>query len=570
MTTLDAGPAPIVRFQKQKNLLEKLAIVSKVGFAQVTEQMGVFSVGFASSVTQAFSAQERLSPQDSHLGIKQLQEDYRRIDQETKAVLQGIGELVSQQAGIQEQLQQLTAWAMDLEQEALLPTMAEQVRAQIGCELERQTLGTIVDSLLSQIRTLVREIILATQESTTLLGGTSRRLSADLESSKHHFSMLKTRSTALMKQMADRVQTMSHCCSTLDGQSAQVNRVLFEMMQEIQLDDITAQRLEHVHATLDRVVQRVTAAKLKNPDKRWVAIASRIAMEQVEGLSADLVQAVLSLQRQLAELEAVAMERKKSMVTAREEAILFKEDIADLSFQLGALLRLSLFDDNFSMELLRNFSKTENTLFQTKRAFDMLVLTAHRLEQLLSTLECKNNRRVESLSETIRQLLTRIQTEGGEQSRRLLDITGQLQDVGMGYSEKSTPRIMRVITLLRRVPLRAQQMEADHGDVSTIFTDIIGETQAIIVQIRLLVANMDFHDPIKKGTDHVLQRLGELLPEIVGEAVLRSLEGDLSSLANEFADLSSLYTMERERKAHGAVLGEAGAAEEDGDGFELF
>ncbi len=569
MTTPDTEPTPFVRFQKQKGLLEKLSSLSKAGFAQVTEQMSFLSIGFASATTQAFSVQERLSPQDGRLGIKQLQEDYHRIDQETKAVLQGIETLVGQQFTIQERLQQMTVWAMDLEQDTLLPTMADQVKMQIGCELERQTLGTIVDGLMSQIRTLIREVILSTQESARLLQGSSRRLSADLETSEHYFSTLKSRSTTLMQQMTDQVHTMSLGCEKLEGQTNQVSRILFEMMQDIQVDDITAQRLEHLIATMGRIEQRLAVAKLKNTDKRWTVIATRIAMEQLDDLCKDLVAAVLSLHQHLTRIEGVAGERKETMVSARDEAISFEKNIADLSYLLGALLRLSVFDDNFSIEILRNFSKTENTLFQTRRALEMLVLTAHRLEKLLATLECKNNHRVATLTGIVNQLVARIQQEGAVQSRQLLDVTAQLQDVGLSYSEQSTPRIMRVITLLRRVPLRAQQMEADHGDVLALFSDIISETQAIIVQVEMLLADMDFHENIKKGVEHSNRRIQELLPELVGATVLNALGGDVSNLAEEFADLASLYTMARERKTHGSVLGAESAAD-DGDGFEMF
>ncbi|MEO5353829.1 MAG: hypothetical protein H7835_11560 [Magnetococcus sp. XQGC-1] len=566
MTPLPATPTPLARFQKQKSLLEKIPGISKSGFAQVTEQMGSLSVGFSSAVTHAFSVQERLSPQDNHLGIKQLREDYRRIDLETKAVLQGIAELIEQHSAFRDELQQLTAWAMDLEQDALLPLMADQTRMQISSELERQTLSTIVDGLMAQIRTLIHEIILSTQESNALLGSTVRRLSADWESSEHYFSTLEARSSALMQQMIDRVQIMSMRCESLEGQTTSVGRVLFEMMQDVQFDDITAQRLEHALATVSRIEQRLTASKLKSNDKRWVTIATRIVMEQLEDLCKEMVQAVLSLHGHLTNIKAIAGERKESMVAAREGGVAFKENIADLSYLLGALLQLNVFEDNFSMELLRNLSKTENGLFQTKRAFDMLSMTAHRLDKLLSTLESKNNHRVARLAEIISQLMRRIQVEGVEQGRRLSDVTNRLQDVSLNYSEHATPRIMRVITLLRRIPLRTQQMDADHGDVLATFNDILGETQSIAVQIDLLLSGMDFHEHVQKGIEHVVQRFQELLPELLGGEVI--LEGELAKLADEFADLASLYTMARERKTHGAVLGDA--VEDDGDGFELF
>ncbi|MEO5363535.1 MAG: hypothetical protein H7838_07920, partial [Magnetococcus sp. DMHC-8] len=318
MTTPDAAPTPFARFQKQKGLLEKLSTISKTGFAQVTEQMGLLSIGFASAATQAFSVQERLSPQHNRLGIKQLQDDYHRIDQETKAVLQGIEGLVAQQTAIQTALQQMTAWALELEQESLLPTMAEQIKMQIGCELERQTLGTIVDTLMSQIRTLIREVILSTQESDRLLQSASRRLAADWETSEHYFATLKSRSSALMQQMTDRVVAMSTGCEGLEGQATQVNSLLFGMMQDVQIDDITAQRLEHLITTVGRIEQRLTAAKLKNADKRWVAIATRIAMEQLDDLCKDLVAAVLSLHQHMTRIEGVAVERKEAMMAARD------------------------------------------------------------------------------------------------------------------------------------------------------------------------------------------------------------------------------------------------------------
>jgi hypothetical protein len=485
-------------------------------------------------------------------------------------MLQGITSLIDQQNTILDRLRSITAWVMDIEQQSMLPSMAEQVKAQMGCELERQTMGTIVDSLMAQIRTLTREVNLSTQESSSLLRSISRRLSTDLGTSEHDFTTLKTRSTALMQQMAERVRSMSGSCNTLDTQTNQANRIMFDMMQNIQFDDITSQRMEHVITTMERIEQRLAPAKLKSTDKRWAAIASRICNEQLTDLCSEMINAVQALQHNLEQIKAVAAERKSGIITAHDNAMTFQEEIADLSYQLSSLLRLSVFDDNFSTELLRNFSKTENALFQAKRAFEMLVLTASRLENLLATMECKNAPRVAALVAIMTEMTSRIQSQGIIQTRQLLDATSQLQEVGLDYSEHSTPRIMRVITLLRRVPLRAQQMEADHGDVLSTFSDIISETQAIIVQIELLVAGMDFQDPFKKGIEHVLSRIEQLMPEMINCDPGTFITGDLITLAAEFDDLASLYTMARERKMHSNVLGSDANNEGDGDNFELF
>jgi hypothetical protein len=570
MKNTSSGHPQLAKFHKLKSLIEKIPGVSKQGFSRVTDHIGKFSVGFASAPTQAFSVIERLSPDDNNLGLKQLQEDYSKIESETKAVLEGIDTLISEQSGLQAKLKAIEAWALEVEQEALLPAIADQIKGQISSELERQTLGSIVDSLMNQVRTLMREIILSSQEVDTLLGSSARRLGADLEASKHHFGNLKSRSDSLMQQMAQRIKSMNTSCGCLEGQTTQVNGVIFEMVQAVQYDDITSQRLEHVISTANRIDERLSLSVLTNEDKRWTVIASRIAMEQLTDLSGDLSGAVKSLCELLGKITAIAGERKATTVEGRDHAMAFKENIADLSYHLGALFRLSIFDDNFSLELLRNFSKIENTIFQTKRAFDMLILTADRLEKLRTTLDCKGSRSVETLTATIGRLMERIQREGASQSQLLNVITDRLQEISLWYSDHSTPRIMRVITLLRRIPMRVQQMDTDHGEVLKIFTEIVSETQAILVQIKLLLVEMDFHENVQKGAEYIAQHVEEFLLEVSNEEVNRSLEGDLSSLATQFADLANLYTMARERKAHGAVLNENGGAEDDLDGFELF
>lgn len=566
--------SPVFKFKQQREILEKIPELSRSGFSQVADHTGSFSVGFASGVTQAFTVREQLAVDKNDLGIKPLREDYRRINQEINTVFQDITKLIEEKTTVKEQIHQLTVWALDLEQDTFLPAVVDQIKRHCSNELEQQTLGSIIDSLMRQVRTLIREIILSTQESADLLDSLSRRLSADLETSKHNFSTLKSRSTTLMKKMTDKIKAMDLCCESMESHTTQVNGIIFEMVQAIQYDDITAQRLDHTMQTLERVDERFNKPEMDTMDKRWAAIATNIAMEQLEEISTDLVTAVQSLHQHLTNIETVANERKNTAISARDTGMACHQNALDLSYHLGALLRLSIFDDDFSSELLRNFSKTENALFQTKRAFEMLNLTAQRLEKLLVTLDCKSNRRTKTLSDTIGQLVERIQKEGSRRSLRLIEATNQLQDISLSYSEKSTPKIMRVITLLRRVPLRSQQVESDHNGVLKTFGETIGDTQAMVAQIKLLAADMDFHNQVRGSIEHIIQSVTELLPKIVGLEVTNNLQGNISNLAGEFSDLSSLYTMASERKAHGNVLGKEPLAQEetsdDDDGFELF
>ena len=573
MTTQDSSPNLVTKLQQQRSILEQVPDRSKAGFSLVASQMGSFSVGFASGVTQAFALRERLAAGQGDFGIKQLREDYRNINQEINAIFQDILLLISEEATIKEHLHNITDWALELEQEAFLPAIVDQIKSSSGNKLELQTLGSMIDSLMRQVRTLIREIILSTQEATNLLSSLSRRLSADLGTSKHGFSTLKSRSTTLMEQMTETVKIMDLCCESMEHHSTKVNSVVFEMVQAIQYDDISAQRLDHSIKTLEHIEQRLAKTELADEDKRWAAIATSIVTKHLEDISTDLVTAVEALHQHLTQIKTVAIERKNAVISARDSGMTFQQNILDLVYHLSALLRMSIFDNDFSSELLRHFSKTENAVFQTKRSFDTLHLTSQRLEKLLTTLDCKNSHRMETLSKTIGQLTGRIQKEGSDKSQQLLKITNQLQDVSLGYSEKSTPKIMRTTTLLRRVPLLAQQMESDHNDVLRVVNETIGETQSIIIQTKLLTAEMNFHTRIQKGIEHITQHLEELLPEMVDIDVINDLRGNLPNLAEEFTDLSNLYTMASERLTHGAVLGDSSTEEifgDDDDGCELF
>ena len=576
MTNHTIDPNLITKLQQQATILKQVPERSKVGFSQVADQMGRFSVSFAAGVTQAYAVRERLAIDKSDLGIKPLREDFRQINQEINAVFQDVAQLIKEESTIKEQLQQITTWALDLEQDAFLPAIADQIKGQGSHDVERQTLGSIVDSLVRQLSTMIHDLILSTQESTNVLNNLSRRLSTDLEASKHNFNTLKNHVNTLLEEMTEQVKTMDLCCANMESHSNQVNSIVFSMVQEIQYDDISAQRWDHTLQNLQRVEQRLDTENPDETDKRWSAIATSIAVKHLEDISTDLVTAVQSLHQHVDTIETVAKDRKNSVIDTREIGIVFQQNTLDLFYHLSALLRISIFDNDFSTELLRNFSKTENAIFQSKRAFETLHLTSQRLEKLLSTLDCKNNHRMETLADAIRKLIERIQTEGSRKSRRLIEITNQLQDVSLNYSEQSTPKIMRATTLLRRVPLRAQQIESDHGDVLSIVNETVGETQSVIVQTKLLSADMDFHKRIQKGTEHITEHLRELLPDLVGEELVNSMNGgSLAHLADEFEDLSNLYTMASERVTHGEALGddESASQEEifgDDDGCELF
>ena len=592
MTSQPSKSGPLSQIQHQMDILKKIPDLSKIGFSEIADQMGIFSVGFASGATQASTIRERVAMGKGDLGLKPLRDDHRRITREIKIVFESIEQLIEEESTITQQLGEVTTWAMSVEQDVFLPTMTDQLQRHKSKELEQNTLGSIIDSLMHQVRTLIHEIITSTLEASNLLNSLNRRLSSDMETSKLNFKTLKAHSNILIKQLAKSIKIMDFSCREMEDQTNTVNNIVFEMIQDMQYDDITAQRIDHMLQTLTRVNSRFSVLKnleridnrfkgtqSKTSDKRWITAATNIVIEHLEETSTDVVTKANSLQNHLIHVSDLAKERKINLVTARDCSMSFRQDVLDLSYHLGTLLHLGIFDDGLSTEVLRRFSHVENTIFQAKRSFELLALTSTRLNRMVSNLDADGSPRLESLKHTISTTVERIQEEGSK-NRQILDkLTNHLQHLSMDYSEKATPKIMRMISLLRRAPLRAHQMESDNNDVLEMLNETLGDTQAIYIQIMLLGSGITFHDHIKKHSNQVVQNLQTILSEKIGDEIVLSLKGNSLDLTDEFKDLASMYTMASERRAHDTALGDTAGDEnededededEDDDGFELF
>ncbi|HIJ85958.1 MAG: hypothetical protein HW380_3886 [Magnetococcales bacterium] len=563
--------------QQHVRVLEDVPNITKAGFMNIAEHMGDFSASFASGASRAITIRERIGVKDSELGLADLRQGLKQIYREISGVFDSIEVLVKDKEAFSRDMEQITEWGLRLEQDAHLPLMVDQVRGQGKDELERQTLGAIIDSLMRQMRPLISEVASSAQEAGDIMSHLTRRITADLDTSSHGLSLLKKNTTTTLERMADAVGKLDGGCVSVDNQSEGVNEIIFEMVQAMQYDDISSQRISHVVAAMKRAEARL-AALSTDPDpvttRRWFVLVTRICSEQLRSINADLMSAVASMHDQLTRISDIAEGQKKCISSSQGLSMEIRKDCAEVGYHLHMLLRLGVFDENLSTDVLKTLSKAENAIFQAKRSLDMLTMTSGRLEHLVTGLDTNRNGRLENLARSVADIATVIKVEGKERVAQLLKDVDKLQDITMFFSEKTTPKIMRTNSLLRRLPLILQQIEATNTDIRSMMTENLAGSRTVVIQIMLLSSEMNFHNAIDRRFTKIIDQIATMNTQVAGEEIVKGLDGDLHDLAEEFEDLAAMYTMDSERRIHGEVLGEDvdmfGDPKSKEDDIELF
>ncbi|MBF0416349.1 MAG: hypothetical protein HQL79_11345 [Magnetococcales bacterium] len=567
----------LAQLQQHIRVLEDVPNITKAGFMNIADHMGDFSASFASGASRAITIRERIGAKESELGINDLRQSLKQIHREIASVFSSIEALLNDKEEFTKNMEVITDWGLRLEQDAHLPLMVDQVRGQGREELERQTLGAIIDSLMRQIRPLIGEVASSAQEAGDIMSHLTRRISADLATSTHSLDVLKNNTTATLKRMAAAIQKLDGDCSKVDSQSDGVNEIIFEMVQAMQYDDISSQRISHVVAALKRAEEKLIALE-NDPEplttQRWFVLVTKICTEQLRSINADLNNAVASMHNQLTRISDIAESQKHTVTSAQSLSMELRKDCAEIGYDLHMLLRLGVFDENLSTDVLKTLSRAENAIFMAKRSLDMLTMTSERLEHLVTGLDTSRNGRLENLARSVSDIAKMVKGEGKERAAELLKSLDKLQEISMFFSEKTTPKIMRTNSLLRRLPLLLQQIESSNNDIRTMMTENLAGSRTIVIQIMLLSAEMNFHNTIDRKFGKIIDQLAVIDAKVAGEKVLAGLEGNLLELAAEFQDLAAMYTMDSERRIHGEVLGEDvdmfGEPVSSGDDIELF
>ncbi|MBF0131670.1 MAG: hypothetical protein HQL75_03675 [Magnetococcales bacterium] len=548
----------LVLLQKHIQMLGDIPNVTKAGFMNIADHMGDFSASFASGASRAITIRERIGVNNSELGLTDLRHNLRQIYREITGVFQSIKSLVKDKESFSSSMEQIADWGMRLEQDAHLPLMVDQVRGQGKEELERQTLAAIIDSLMRQMRPLVHEVSSCTQEASDIMNHLTRRIVADLDTSNHSLTVLKGHTASTLKRMSAGVQNLLKNCTLVESQSDSVNEIIFEMVQAMQYDDISSQRISHVITALQKAMEKLQSlgtAEDPQTNLRWFILVIRICGEQLRGINTDLVAAVNDMHHHLTRISDVAEGQKNAVSLAQSLSMELRKDCAEISYHLHILLRLGVFDEDLSSDVLKTLSKAENAVFQAKRALDMLSMTCERLEHLVMGLDTSRNGRLENLARSVSAIAMIVKQEGKERHAQLMQAVDKLQAITMFFSEKTTPKVMRTHSLLRRLPMLLQQIEATNNDIRAMMNENLSGSRTVGIQIMLLSAEMDFHNTIERELNRIMEQLAMTTEKVATGTLATELGGNLHEMAREFEDLASMYTMDSERRAHGDALG---------------
>ncbi len=569
--------SPQVRLLEQINKLREVPPISNTGFHNIANHMGDFSGSFASGSSRSTTIRERIGIKDVELGLNPLGTDLLDIYKEIKGYFKAIQTLVADNNAFIEEMEEVTSWVVALEQDSFLPPMVDQVRGDGSEALEQKTLGAIIDSLMRQTRPLVQEVISASRNATMVMSQLSRHIEVDLDTSKHGLAALKKSTNSTIGEMHEKIMIIDTTCQKWEEQDERVNNIIFEMVQAMQYDDITAQRIEHVVHAMEKSEEKigeVESGKKKEKDKaaRWFALVMRISNDQLREISADLVSSVHTMNEHLTSIADVAEEQKQSITLCRNASMELQNDVTEIDYNISTLSRMRVFEESLTSEVLKTMSQSETSVYQTRRALEMLLMIAGRLKKMTSEMNTGKNGRLETLCNRIDELSQRITDEGNQRMGTIDSVTNQLHTISLSFSEKITPRLMRTNSKFRRIPLILHQIGASNNDIMTIMNESLADTQSTFTQVMLLSAEMTFQGLIEDKIGSVISNIKVLQEEVSGKEVVDELRnGNLSEMSKEFDDLAAMYTMASERKIHEAALGEEnGAAEDDFDDIELF
>ncbi|MBF0124238.1 MAG: hypothetical protein HQL60_02740 [Magnetococcales bacterium] len=558
-----------VRLTQLMQNLEQIPVWSREGFFHIGDQMNHISESFATNSSRALTIRERIGTADG-LGVLSLDQDLHTVCHDMKMALSDIGTLIGQKDDWINRLEQVIQWSLSLEQEATLPASVDQLRS-VGSErLERQTLCAMLDNLMQQVRPLIHETTTTCQLSEEAVGALARTIRTDLSVSHQRLDSFHDGNQATIDHLSASVANVDTTCQKIIEHADQVAQILFAMIQAMQYDDITAQRIQHSISALSQACDRLSSSKKTQENRRWSVLAMRIVVDQLKQTGQDMGAAIATIQGYLDTIIELSRQQRELVSSARGACRAFHQQLDATAWQLQSMLQVGLFSDTLSSQVIQSLSLAEHGLFQTRRALDMLAMTAERLTKLARTLKTDGNHRLAALDSMIDGLAARIHTESRQQQGEIQQAIDQLHTISMTYADSTTPKMMRTNGMLRRLPLSTRQMDMVNNDHLRLFNDVLADTQFTVAQVRLLSSDLVFHDRIRDTIAATVAVLEEIIQN-VGKNLGEYMTSNPYELASEFEDLSQMYTMDSERRLHQATLGggeEPAAAQEDD--IELF
>lgn len=396
----------------------------------------------------------------------------------------------------------------------------------------------------------------------------ARAAAADFERNEAaELDTVRQRLTESLSSLARRRQMAARAAETVAAQSQQVGRRIAATVAELQINDNVSQRLEHVRTVLRTLcLPGAGAAALAAP-------AMLLQARQLRGGAEDYRAEVDGLVRNLHALaaDAAAIQAEAETAFSGSGGGLFMQDIARDIARAGQLLGA----------YAGARQRIQGVVDQVSRAFQAMAADLAKIRSidadmrimgLNATLKCgrlgnegralgvvahelrANSKRTEECTQAIAAILARI-----------MDLSGELASASEAEQ-----------AIERTIPLDVMTLSADAltalGDTLSAALDTLrGETAAVAQGLGSTASGITIHHQVATAALDAAARLETLAPADSASAAGPAVRDDLARR------LQPLYTMERERAIHRALLGgdglltpppaasPAGAAEEDID-----
>lgn len=562
MSDREESAMPADHLEKAFELLEKLPHLSQEGFREIGRHIENSSKGFSSGAGRVIYIQERIAA-DSGLSVDPLRRDMDDLFRKMTPWFTQIEEVTGRRRKIAERLGSIVTWGLEMEQEACLPQIGNLIDARREGGVEHQSLASIIDNLLIQTRPLIFEVITTAQEAINAINQMAKRIEQDLSHAEARFASIQKESRRILERLKRSLGKIGDACQTMEKRSQEVKKEAFRMVQDMQYDDITSQRLHHAMSAVLIIKQRMASGG----EGPWIYAALKVVEAQIKASRTDLSASIEEIQGRLSTVADLAVQQVAAISALRNGGRGIQQDLSEMDYNLGALSRLAQINGALTREATDSLTQAEEEVGQVGQVLGALVSIAGQLENFTSSMGDggAGGSQFNHLRELILNHTRRIQAER-EGSEAILAQAEEALGAAREKVETAIPPLLAgTEQILKRLPRLLKNVRRRNGEMIKIMNDTLGDAQAPVVQIMLLVAEMDFHKVIRDKAIQVELILNKAGREALAGAGPEAVAPYAKPEALE--ELAALFTMAEERRLFAQTLS-ALAGKEDGEGDE--
>lgn len=297
------------------NELKQILKIAKKGFVDIGGEMSRFSNGFATSAATGTSIRERIAS-DGAWGLDGLKKDIRAVHSEIQGVFAIIEDLVQRQQSFSDEMVAFISWSRSLERLAFIPPIVDHL-PHAPDDMETHTLGAIIDNVMQSARPLGLELITSVQEATHHMHQLARRIDTDVTLSRHAVENMTQHTGEAVRHLNQAVNAIDLLCAQLEQRARTVNQVISHLVQNMQTEDISRQRIEHVLDAL-RMARQKWRRDPDHPDhRRWFVLALHICIAQLEDTQTNLTEGIHQIHDQIEAIHHLSKEAMEDVGNLR-------------------------------------------------------------------------------------------------------------------------------------------------------------------------------------------------------------------------------------------------------------